>query len=340
MIASDTIFAVEDSSHVAAVRRAAHRVAEALDFSEARAGQVALVVTELGTNLVKHAARGEMLLRVLDEPVDDATGLEVLALDKGPGIPDVALSIQNGYSTAGSLGHGLGAIKRQSDFLDVYTQPSGTAILARIHRDARSGVSRAPRLEVGAVQVNATGEAVCGDAWTAHIRDERLAVIVADGLGHGLSAHEAARRAIVAFESLHEQPPQAIVAALHTALRPTRGAALAVTIVDLERHLARYSGVGNIAGVILLPGRGRHSMVSQNGTAGHTATRIHEFQYPFPPRSTLLMHSDGLATHWDLAAYPGLQSHHPSLIAGVMYRDFSRRRDDVTIVVVKDRPEV
>jgi anti-sigma regulatory factor (Ser/Thr protein kinase) len=332
-------FAIDDSAHIAAVRRAAKRAAESLEFSETRAGQVALVVTELGTNLVKHATRGEMLLRVLDEHVAEGVGLEVLAVDRGPGIPDVALSRRDGYSTAGTLGHGLGAVQRQSDFLDIYTQPSGTAILARVWRDGRPS-TRSRRLEIGAIQVCATGEQVCGDDWTARLREERLAVIVADGLGHGLSAHEAARRATLAFEGVHEEAPGVIVGALHAALRSTRGAAVAVTILDLERGIARYSGLGNIAGMILGPGLRRHSMVSQNGTAGHTAPRIQEFQYPFPPQSILLMHSDGLATHWDVGTYPGLLVRHPSLIAGVLYRDFSRRRDDVTIVVVKSPPGV
>ncbi len=340
MSATSAGFTVEDSTQVAVVRRAAQRAAEALDFSAARAGQFALVVTELGTNLVKHARHGEMLLRMLDEYSAEGVGLEVLALDRGPGIPDVAISARDGYSTAGTLGHGLGAIQRQADFLQIYTQPSGTAILARIGRNTPSAVTRAPRLEIGAVQVNAPGEQVCGDDWTARLRDQRLSLLIADGLGHGLSAHDAARRAATEFARLHEEDPATIVTDLHVALRSTRGAAVGVLTADLERGVARYSGLGNIAGVILPPEGGRHSMVSQNGTAGHNATRVREFQYPFPPQSVLVMHSDGLASRWDLPAYPGLRSRHPSLIAGVLYRDFSRRRDDVTIVVVKDRPGV
>jgi anti-sigma regulatory factor (Ser/Thr protein kinase) len=340
MSATSAAFPVEEPTQVAAVRRAAQRAAAALEFSESRAGQVALVVTELGTNLVKHARQGEILLRILDGYVADGVGLEVLALDRGPGIPDVALSRRDGYSTAGSLGYGLGAIQRKSDFLQIFTQPSGTAILARVGRDPRPAVMRTPRLEIGAVHVNAIGEQVCGDDWSARLRNERLALIIADGLGHGLAAHEAARQAVSVFESMNQEDPGTIVGALHAALRSTRGAAVGVAAVDVERGVARYGGLGNIAGVILGPGTARHSMVTQNGTAGHTAPRIQEFQYPFPPLSMLVMHSDGLGTHWDLAAYPGLRSRHPSLIAGVLYRDFSRRRDDLTIVIVKDRPGV
>ena len=111
----------------------------------------------------------------------------------------------------------------------------------------------------------------------------------------------------------------------------------AALAVDLERGVGHYSGLGNISATVLLAGGGRHSLVSLNGTAGHSATRPQEFTFPFPSHAMLVLHSDGLATQWDLAAYPGLQARHPSLIAGVLYRDFSRRRDDVTVVVVKQR---
>lgn len=333
-------FPVQDPTQVSVVRRAAQQAAMQLGFGEARAGEVALIVTELGTNLVKHARQGEMLLRVLDDEADGETGIEVLALDRGPGIADVAVSRIDGYSTSGTLGQGLGAIGRLSDFFQVYTQPTGTAIVARIARERRPAVAGKPRLEIGAVRVNAVGEAVCGDEWTARLRNERLVVMIADGLGHGLAAHDAARRAVTEFAAIHEQDPGTIIGDLHAALRSSRGAALAVLAADLERGIARYCGLGNISGLVIMPGGGRQNMVSQNGTAGHSAGRIHEFQYPFPRDAVLVMHSDGLVSHWDLAGYPGLRTRHPSLIAGVLYRDFSRRRDDVTIVVVKERPGV
>jgi len=49
----------------------------------------------------------------------------------------------------------------------------------------------------------------------------------------------------------------------------------------------------------------------------------------------LVLHSDGLVSHWSLDAYPGLAARDPSLIAGILYRDFTRGRDDVTVVVAK-----
>ena len=328
-------YPVTELSQIGEPRRAALWLAHRMDLSETRAGQFALVVTELATNLAKHARKGEILLRALDSP-SEPPGVEVIALDAGPGIPDVALSQRDGYSTSGTLGHGLGAVRRQSDDCWIYTQPTGTVIAATVRREQPAPPPRAP-LDIGAVCVSMPGEEICGDAWTWRLREDRLAVLVADGLGHGLGAHDAARQALLTFGEEPETAPPAMLERVHTALRPTRGAAVAILAVDLERGLARYSGLGNIAAAILREDGSRQNLVSQNGIAGHAARRFQEFSYPVPPRSVIVLHSDGLGTHWNVAGYPGLLTRHPSLIAGVLYRDSSRRRDDVTVVVVRER---
>ncbi len=333
---------VEEASQIGEARRAAITIAERLAFPESRAGQVGLVVSELATNLARHAKRGEILLRPIRQDYGDAgpEGVEILAIDAGPGMPDAVLSRRDGFSTAGTLGHGLGAIERQSDFFQLYTQPSGSVALARIWGSPGPPAARQPRYVIGAVHVSKAGEDACGDDWDWRMRDDRLAIIVADGLGHGLAAHDASRAAIRAFHRSYEESPQRIIQDVHDALRATRGAAVAALAIDLERGVGRYSGVGNISSVVSLAAGSRHSLISHNGTAGHTAPRIQEFSYPVPPQSIVIMHSDGLGTHWDLGSYPGLRTRHPSVIAGVLYRDFSRRRDDVTVVVAKEQERV
>ena len=332
-------YAVHETSQVAAPRRVAQALAQRMEFSEERAGKVALVVTELATNLAKHATGGEMLLRSIRDTDggSDARGIEILAIDRGPGMSDVASAREDGYSTAGTLGHGLGSIQRQSDFLQIYSQPSGTVAVARLWREPPPVVARKPRFEIGAVLVSHPGEDICGDDWDWTMRDDRFAILVADGLGHGLGAHEAAAAAVDVFRRQAEQSTSRVITEVHAALRPTRGAAVAMVEVDTARGVANYCGLGNIGAAILSPPNTRHGLISQNGTAGHVATRIHEFSYPVPPQSTLVMYSDGLSSHWNLASYSGLSTRHPSVIAGVLYRDFSRRRDDVTVVVAKPR---
>jgi anti-sigma regulatory factor (Ser/Thr protein kinase) len=332
-------YPVVEASQVSEPRRAAIALAARLGFSEERSGRAALVASELATNLAKHASAGELLLRpVRHESGGDFDGIEIITIDAGPGIPDVSLSRRDGHSTAGTLGHGLGTIQRQSDLFEIYTAPTGTVALTRVWREPRAPAVRLPRYEVGAVQLPKSGEEVCGDDWDWRLRDDRLTVMVADGLGHGSAAHDASREAIATFQREHELSPARVIEDVHGALRATRGAAVAMIAVDLDRGVARYAGVGNIAAVIINANGTRQSLISQNGTAGHTIPRIQEYNYPVAARAMLIMYSDGLGTHWDIATYPGLASRHPSIIAAVLYRDFSRKRDDVTVVVLKERP--
>lgn len=330
-------FVVQDGPDVSAARRAASAMAAGAGLDETAAGRTALVVTELGTNLLKHAGGGEILLRRLDPAGgDDYAGVEILALDNGPGLGDVDRSRRDGYSTTGTLGHGVGAIERQSDWCQLHTDAAGTVILSHIRRERHPEAGFPSRLQIGGVRVNMPGERVCGDAWTARARPGHLRVILADGLGHGLAAQTAAQQAIDVFEELDAGPLETLEA-IHAALRATRGAAVAIAAIDPDRGVVRYCGIGNIGGSILAPDGTQQKMVSMNGTAGHQLGRPREFQYPMPPRYILVMHSDGLSTKWDLAAHPGLRTRHPTLMAGVLYRA-ARRRDDASVLVVKDRP--
>jgi hypothetical protein len=176
---------------------------------------------------------------------------------------------------------------------------------------------------------------VCGDSWALQLGRGRLVVLVVDGLGHGLDAATAARAAVEVVQAKAHLDAGNLMDAVHGALRPTRGAAAALAMLQPESELCTFCGVGNISASIRSNGASR-SMVSQNGTLGHQVRRIQEFQYPFPKGSLLLMHSDGLATHWDLAAYPGLEGRHPALVASALYRDHSRGRDDLTVLALRN----
>jgi hypothetical protein len=179
------------------------------------------------------------------------------------------------------------------------------------------------------------GEEISGDSWAVAVSVERTVLMVADGLGHGPLAATASRAAADTFEASAAHAPSEILQEIHGALRSTRGAAVAIAEVDSAARSIRYTGVGNISGAIVVDGATRQ-MVSHNGTVGHDARRIQEFEYPFPARARLVMHSDGLGTHWRADRYAGLWRRHPSLVAGVLYRDFVRGRDDVTVVVLAD----
>lgn len=326
------LFPVEDRSHIGSARRAATEKAETLGFDADLTGRVALTITEAGTNIAKHAGRGQIVLRGLARgPVG---GLEILALDSGPGIADIGASLRDGQSTAGSSGTGLGALSRLAHEFDLYSQPQrGTAM--RLVFWAKPP-SLATGLEVGAVNLPKPGETVSGDAWGMESDGHRATVIVADGLGHGPEAARAARIATQVLAQDPLAPPEALIAACHAALAPTRGAAVAVVRLDPGSGAGKIAGVGNICGRVHV-GTATRNLVSHNGTVGHNVRRIQEFAFPFPSDALLVLHSDGLATHWNLADYPGLAAKHAGLIAGVLYRDHDRGRDDVTVVVIRSK---
>ena len=323
---------VEDESQIGSARRAGTGVARRAGMSDTDTGRAAIVINELATNLIRHAGGGRMLVRALAELVP---GVEVLAIDSGPGIGNVAEAFRDGHSTAGTAGMGLGAVRRLADASDLYTKAgSGTVVLARITgkpcRTAQSSV------EVGAASHPVRGETENGDRWSAVTDDGRTSVIMADGLGHGDLASAAAAVAIRTFHAQPWRPLDEMLQGLHAALRPTRGAAVAIARIDHNSRTVKYVGCGNIAGVIVTDGQSK-SLVSHNGTTGHSCRRFNEFSYPWSPGSLLVMHSDGLHNGWRLDAYPGLVTRHPSLIAGVLMRDFERGRDDTSVLVVREK---
>ena len=323
--------AVQDQSQVAEARRRASDMAGRQGFAEADRGRVALVATELATNILKHGNGGEILVGVYGEGPD--TGIELIALDKGVGISNVAASVTDGHSTAGTAGNGLGAIVRQSHFVDIASWPgNGTAVLARI-KSGRRPEAHADTSAIGAVSVPKTGQDVCGDSWGLSVGPEETTLLVADGLGHGPEAAEAAVEAVRLLHRFGGHRVPVLLEYIHGGLRATRGAAVSVARFQPGSGKIIYSGIGNVAGVLSTNGELRR-MVSMPGTAGHNARKIQAFEYPFTG-GLVILHSDGIASSWTLDRYPNLAARHPTLIAAVLYRDLTRHRDDATVLVAK-----
>ena len=328
-IAAHIPLPVADSSHVPIARQATRQAAERAGFDETGAHRVGLVATELASNLVKHTSGGGMIL--VRSAGGAAAEVELISIDRGPGMSDTTRSLADGYSTVGSQGTGLGAIRRLADEFDIYSQPDkGTVVLARMRRDRRPKLPVAGLCLAG-VSVAMPGETVCGDAWAVAIDRGRVMAFVIDGLGHGVHAAEAASAAVrVALSRPFETAIEALTA-MHAGLKHTRGAAGTVVQVDLRSQTVNVSGVGNVAAAIVAPTTIRHG-VALNGILGHEVRHFKQFQYPWEPECALVLHSDGLISHWSLEGYPGLRQRHVALTAAILYRDFQRGRDDVTVL--------
>jgi anti-sigma regulatory factor (Ser/Thr protein kinase) len=322
--------AIDEISAAGAARRAAVALGEEAGLSATGLGDLAIVATEMATNLARHAIDGAMLLRL--RRVRDAVGVELLSIDRGPGMPDVAESLRDGHSTAGTLGIGLGAVARKASDVDLYSLPGAGTVLAATVWAGRNGGRPPPPAWVAGVSRPIADETMCGDAYVAREIDGRRQVLLCDGLGHGALAALAAQAIQVEFTTAPALDPLELLGHLHRRVRHTRG--VVVGVAELDEDGVRYCGIGNITATIVDGGR-RRAMVSLPGIVGQQYREAREFVHPTGSGTLVVLHSDGLTDKWDLGQYPGLTEHTPVVIAGTLLRDAARRHDDAAILVAR-----
>ena len=331
-----TMIVVDEQSEIGAARRAAMALGSSHGLGSEARGRLAIVVTEAATNIVRHGGGGVIVLRAMG--AGETPGIEMLALDKGPGLGSVERAMTDGFSTAGTAGVGLGAIQRLANYFEVHSQrDAGTALLARV-REAHSVADKPLDDRLGVVCVPLRGESECGDAWRVSLGPRRVSIMVADGLGHGHGAAQAAAVAMTVFPEVGTMPPPSAVSRVDAASRGTRGMALSFATIDETARCVDFSGVGNVDGRVLKDDDSKAAhLLPQNGIVGHTMPTVRQTSTPWPVGARLVMHSDGVSAKWRIDSYPGLMNAHPALVAGVIFRDFARERDDATILVLADR---
>jgi len=337
-------FILPDKTYGNILKRDITGMAVSCGLAKSQVGKVNIIVSEMVSNLVKYSPNGgELLARCLDV---EAGGLEIICLDKGPGMHDPQRMLVDGVSTAGTAGQGLGAIKRQSDVFDLYSQPgSGTVILSRVYKSAGpvSGTTNTSCFEIGAVAVPMANQELCGDGWAVLDEKHNCYVIVLDGLGHGPKAQEASQQAVQVFARSLQHDPAAILRQVHEGIRHTRGAVGLVACIDASKQHINLCGVGNIAGKVFTASDAplttiSKSVMSYNGTLGHNIpASLNTQELEWNNAKLLVLHSDGIKSRWDMSAYPNLHRHHPTTIATVLYRDHSRQTDDALVVVVRSK---
>ncbi|GGP98875.1 hypothetical protein GCM10010266_22880 [Streptomyces griseomycini] len=343
---------VQDSTRVRDVRVAAEEAAALAGLDASRTATVSLVATELATNLLKHAQAGEVLVDVVDPPVPregrPERVVQITAVDHGPGIADVAAALRDGFTTARSLGAGLGTCRRLADDFDLHSVLGrGTVAVARVGAAADGvpsgdGPPKAPGVRAGGVNVPFAGADFSGDAWAWVRSGDRLTLMLADGLGHG---GEAARASTAAVEALRRRPglsPAEALTEIHGALAGTRGAAVAVAQLDLWAGRLRFAGIGNV-GARLREGDRWRSLLSRPGIVGvHRPRTLREDDVAWSGESLLILHTDGLPSRWNPAADTGVPSADPAVTAAVTIRDAGSParpvRDDTAVAVLAPTP--
>jgi anti-sigma regulatory factor (Ser/Thr protein kinase) len=324
---------VLDSSNVGAARRAAKALAESLGFAPPACEEIALAMTELATNLIKHARDGKLVLTPLAG--DGRVGLEIESLDSGPGIADIQQALADGFSSAGTLGTGLGEVNRLMDELDITSERGrGTRLVCRkwVRRETAS-LRPCPLVFGVATRPRQAGEDN-GDAFVIKPWAESALVGVIDGLGHGAFAHRAAQAARQYVESHFDQPLDRIFLGTGCACRATRGVVMALARFDWGRGRLAFASVGNIE-TRVFPHSEPFNFCIRRGVIGLNAPNAVVTEHPWPPDHVLVLHSDGLRPHWSWRDFPGLADQPAPAMAQELLRVLAREYDDATVLVVR-----
>ncbi|MFI5803926.1 SpoIIE family protein phosphatase [Streptomyces sp. NPDC051561] len=288
--------------------------------------RAAVLASELASNIAKHAQEGSVFV----QPLPLRAGLEILAADRGPGIPDLGAALTDGFTTTGTLGSGLGAVRRIASEFTLRTRPGlGTLICARI---TAPGARPAPGPDLAALCLPVESEERCGDGWAVSDTETgQRTVLVVDGLGHGPPAAEATEAALRAFHRDPSLPLPTLMTALHRALRHTRGAAVGLLRLRPGGD-AEHCSIGNVRTQVVGFDGVRSRLTGVPGVVGWNMPLPRVQRVAVPPGSTLVLHSDGIDNRWTHDAAPFLLRLPPPLLVASLAHDFRRSRDDATVL--------
>lgn len=326
-----------DRSYSGIIKKTIKRSAEKIGFKDSKLGEVEVIISELVSNAIKYADGScYFLFKLIIE--SNIRGIEIIYFDNGPGMKDPKKMLKDGISsTSGSFGEGLGAIFGLSDFCDIYSrQNEGTAILIRKFLKSKVKQQTMPEITIGAVGVATPGEELCGDNWHCIQNNKVIHMNISDGLGHGVNAWKASAKAVEIFENNFTLSASEHLAKMHEDLRKTRGGVCFIFSADYENDMIRYCGIGNISAKVISENKKISNCISFNGIVGFTLpARFPESNTSWNDRSIVIAHSDGINTRWNLKDYPGIEKHHPTLVAAVLYKNHCRNHDDAIIIILK-----
>jgi len=327
------VFNLTDRSYLNILKKDISKIGQSVGLPAKRLAELDLVVSEIATNLLKHAGGGEIIVRPLTD--ENAKGIEILSIDKGPGMADPAKMIEDGVSTTKTLGHGLGSIKRLSDHFQLYSLKGwGTVLLSRLFvTPASSPVSS--RMGVYPIVLCKPGETLCGDSYATKANPYFIKVILADGLGHGPLANVASQKACEAFKKSVFNSPNDIIGDIHRHVKDTRGLVATVAVYDITHKVWKICGVGNIS-TRLCNAITSKTHVPYNGILGlNISSRIDSQVIENETGSYLVLCSDGISTRWETSRHTSVFKYDLSILSAVIYRDYARHSDDMSVVVVK-----
>jgi anti-sigma regulatory factor (Ser/Thr protein kinase) len=329
-------FPASDRSYFSIIKKEINKLVRTAGFDEKKIGDVDLVVSELTTNLHKYAVDGEILAGIIKDP-NGLVYLEIISIDHGPGMSDSQKMMADGYSSANTLGMGLGSINRLSDKFELYSQKDwGTIVLSRINKTSALPLNtRTSNIELRALVVAMPGETVSGDGMYYKQTDKYLKLLVGDGLGHGELANYAVNEAVLSFKSCPYNTPSEILRYIHNDVKRTRGLVGAVVVFDLMTRSYEVAGVGNIS-VRLSNFLDNKNQMSYNGIIGHNVPNTINNQHVMAADfNQVTLCSDGIRSRWDTIKLKGITRSDLSIQMAAIYKDSARKTDDMSIIMAK-----
>ena len=338
------ILEIDSNADVGVCRRKAVSLAGLLGFDDVKTGEVAILVSELVTNVLKHGGgKGRITIcKLLDN--NNHKALEILCCDGGSGINNLEKAMDDGFTNKQSLGIGLGTIRRFSDIFEVDpidTVVNGIDSGSYQYKHCLRVVKWVPEitwkgknkdLQIGAFSRSKPLETLNGDAYViSHLTTTKTIVAIIDGLGHGKEAHLASN--IVKEQILLKLnlPLNELVSYLHNSIRGTRGAVVGIVLIDTETSKLYFVGIGNIEGFINSLS-GKKSLISFGGILGHNIRTPRTFEFHFTQGDVLCLYSDGLNSRWNVNDIDW--NEHPQKIADLLINNYSRENDDATVLIV------
>lgn len=338
---------IEHESDIGICRRKSVSLAKQLGFDEVKTGEVAIMVTELVTNVLKHGGRKGKILICELKTKEGQKAIEIWCCDMGPGIKNLEEAMKDGFSNKISLGIGLGSIRRFSDVFEINPgeMPFGNndtltgleqfknciRTLKWVPSKKWIGTNRS--ISIGAASRGKTGEILNGDCYVVnHVSPKKTIAAVIDGLGHGKEAHLASQLAREQFIQKAGQPVDMLLNHVHSATRGTRGLVASVVSIDTENNKLSFSGIGNIEGFIV-NGTEKKNLLSYGGIIGHNMRTPRVFEFPFAPGDFLCLSSDGITSRWHLEDID--LKDHPQRNAEHIINHYSRDNDDATILIIR-----
>jgi anti-sigma regulatory factor (Ser/Thr protein kinase) len=314
----------------------ARQFAASLGFPGPHCEEIGLVVTELASNVIRHASGGTIRLGEING--EERRGIEVQSVDTGPGISNVEDAITDGYSTAGSLGLGLGIVNRLMDELEMFSGAAG-GLHVICRRWVRPGPSPIllPGLVFGAATRSYRRLPHNGDVFVFKQWERRALMGVIDGLGHGQFAQRASQTARQYIEQHYDQPLDSLFRGVGRACRATRGVVMALARFDFARQILTAASVGNVE-VRLVGSSKPFNLIVRRGIIGMNAPNPVPCEHPWTAASLLIMHSDGVRTRWDWSDFRDLLRESPATIARQMLVQLGKPDDDATVAIARSAP--